>query len=120
MSSTYVPFFRRFTDEKGREIEEVRALYSAVKAQQDALAHEADHAARRNLSDGSGADIYDDEVSAYRTQTALYLALGQDLGGWAPRAYDRENFVSGGAARSHENVCGTRQQPTGACYAPFR
>lgn len=37
MSSTYTPFFRRFTDEKGRELEETRQLYAWVKARQDAF-----------------------------------------------------------------------------------
>ncbi len=35
--STYVPFFRRFTDEKGRDIDEARQLYAWVKARQDAF-----------------------------------------------------------------------------------
>lgn len=34
---TYVPFFRRFTDEKGRDIDEARQLYAWVKARQDAF-----------------------------------------------------------------------------------
>lgn len=37
MFSTYTPFFRRFTDEKGRELEETRQLYAWVKARQDAF-----------------------------------------------------------------------------------
>jgi len=35
--STYIPFLRRFTDEKGREIGEVQALYQSVRASQDAF-----------------------------------------------------------------------------------
>lgn len=35
--STYVPFFRRFTDEKGRDVDEARQLYAWVKARQDAF-----------------------------------------------------------------------------------
>lgn len=37
MFSTYTPFFRRFTDEKGRELEETRQLYAWVRARQDAF-----------------------------------------------------------------------------------
>lgn len=33
--STYTPFFRRFTNERSREIKEAQALYSRVKAHQD-------------------------------------------------------------------------------------
>lgn len=37
MFSTYTPFLRRFTDEKGRELEETQQLYAWVKARQDAF-----------------------------------------------------------------------------------
>lgn len=36
--STYIPFFRRFTNEKQREIQETERLYAWVKAHQDAFA----------------------------------------------------------------------------------
>ena len=47
MSSTYTPFFRRFTDEKGRELEETKQLYAWVKAHQDAMAETPESVGRR-------------------------------------------------------------------------
>jgi hypothetical protein len=35
--STYIPFFRRFTNERSREIQEAQTLYNWVKAYQDAF-----------------------------------------------------------------------------------
>ena len=39
--STYTPFFRRFTDERAKELEETKALYAWVKAKQDAFTEDA-------------------------------------------------------------------------------
>lgn len=36
--STYIPFFRRFTNERARELEETRRLYQWVRASQDSYA----------------------------------------------------------------------------------
>jgi hypothetical protein len=45
--STYIPFFRRFTNEKQREIEETERLYAWVKAHQDVFAETPDSVADR-------------------------------------------------------------------------
>lgn len=86
------------------------------------LAHEADHALNRGRNNGSGADIYDNEVSGYQAQTAVYMGVGRfSSSGWVTVSPEgRQSFINRGAVGSHENVCGTPKNPTGACYAPYR
>lgn len=86
------------------------------------LVHEGDHAYNRNNSDGSGADIFDNERRAYESQAGFFSAVGRWSGnGWVnvdPRS--RSGFVNGGAIGSHARVCGTPQNPTGRCFSPWR